>query len=40
MLLGGGAALGLKLWRSRKRRDDGRIFYEYPEEGASLRLKA
>jgi hypothetical protein len=34
-----GAALGLKLWRRRKQRDDGRIYYEYPEEGASLRLK-
>jgi membrane protein len=34
-----GAALGLKLWRRRKGRDDGRIYYEYPEDGASLHLK-
>jgi membrane protein len=39
VLLGGGAMLGLKLLRKRKRRDDGRIYYEYPEEGATLRLK-
>jgi membrane protein len=39
LMLGGGAALGLKLWRRRKHRDDGRIYYEYPEDGASLRLK-
>jgi membrane protein len=38
LLVGGGAALGLKLWRRRKRRDDGRIYYQYPEEGATLRL--
>ena len=41
LLLGGGAALGFKLWRRRKqRRADGRVFYEYPEEGATLRLDA
>jgi membrane protein len=40
LMLGGGAALGLKLWRRRKHQGDGRVFYEYPEEGASLRLKA
>jgi membrane protein len=39
VLLGGAAMLGLKLLRKRKRRDDGRIYYEYPEEGATLRLK-
>jgi membrane protein len=39
VLLGGGAMLGLKLWRKRKRQGDGRIYYEYPEEGATLRLK-
>ena len=38
VLVGGGAMLGLKLWRRRKRRDDGTIYYEYPEEGAKLRL--
>jgi hypothetical protein len=38
VLVGGGAMLGLKLWRGRKRRGDGTIYYEYPEEGAKLRL--
>jgi membrane protein len=38
VLVGGGAMLGLKLWRGRKRQGDGTVFYEYPEEGAKLRL--
>jgi membrane protein len=38
VLVGGGAMLGLKLWRRRKRKGDGTIYYEYPEEGAKLRL--
>ncbi|HEY7809144.1 MAG TPA: YihY/virulence factor BrkB family protein [Allosphingosinicella sp.] len=41
LLLGGGAALGFKLWRRHKqRRDNARVFYEYPEEGATLRIDA
>jgi membrane protein len=38
VLVGGGAMLGLKLWRRRKRQGDGTIYYEYPEKGAKLRL--
>ncbi|HEY0150001.1 MAG TPA: YihY/virulence factor BrkB family protein [Allosphingosinicella sp.] len=37
-LLLGGAALGLKLWRRRKRKDEGPVFYEPPAQGGPLRV--
>ena len=40
LLLGGGAALGLRLWRGRRRKESGEVFYTYKEKGASLHLDA